>query len=241
MVIRRKLNSQSGASIVIALLFFLLCLTVGAVVLTAATANVGRVARIQNEQQAYFAVRSAAELLRDEIKGTQYHDRYEKWQTGSEERAGKIQNPNPAPQFTPNSADLSNLMALIQGDAKNVFANDSQNKTNTLDQREFFVEAGSEMCAVTVTWQMGTDYQLTFWLDTKDTEKYHNPMTLTMKPSLSQKSDTRVVTWTTTSTSTVDGETHTVTHHHTGYIDYQTVDVVWDTGIVTKGGAPIAP
>ena len=65
--IRGKLHSRTGASMLIALLFFLVAMTVGAVVLTAASANAGRVKRNRQEQQNYLAVASAAGLLREDI------------------------------------------------------------------------------------------------------------------------------------------------------------------------------
>lgn len=67
--IRGKLHSRTGASMLIALLFFLVAMTVGVVVLTAASANAGRVKRNRDEQQKYLAVASAAGLLREDITG----------------------------------------------------------------------------------------------------------------------------------------------------------------------------
>ena len=67
--VRGKLHSRTGASMLIALLFFLVAMTVGAVVLTAASANAGRVTRNRQEQQNYLAVASAAELVKEDIAG----------------------------------------------------------------------------------------------------------------------------------------------------------------------------
>lgn len=58
-----------GASILIALLFFLVCATVGAVVLTAATVTTGQLVALEKSQQAYYSTTSAAELLRDAVVG----------------------------------------------------------------------------------------------------------------------------------------------------------------------------
>lgn len=66
---KQKLHSARGASMLIALLFFLVAMMVGAVVLTAASTNAGRVARIRREQQNYLAVASAAELVKEDIAG----------------------------------------------------------------------------------------------------------------------------------------------------------------------------
>lgn len=67
--ISHKLNSTRGASLILALLFLLVCLSTGAVVLTAASANAGRQARNAAEQQAYLAVSSAMELVKEEFTG----------------------------------------------------------------------------------------------------------------------------------------------------------------------------
>lgn len=68
----RKLNSRRGASILLALVFFLISAMVGAVILTAASANVEKVRGRSEEQQAYLSIRSAAALLRDAMKDAKY-------------------------------------------------------------------------------------------------------------------------------------------------------------------------
>ena len=65
--IRRKLGSDAGASITFALLLFLVCAMVSAVVLVAATTAAGRMASIAEADQRYYAVTSAAELIRDAV------------------------------------------------------------------------------------------------------------------------------------------------------------------------------
>lgn len=65
----RKLRSRRGASILIALLLFLLCAFVGSAVLTAAYQSVSRTPAAQQEQQAYLGASSAALLLRDALVG----------------------------------------------------------------------------------------------------------------------------------------------------------------------------
>lgn len=65
----RKLKSRRGASILIALLLFLLCAFVGGAVLVAAYQNASRSTALRREQQNYLAVSSAAQLLKDEVVG----------------------------------------------------------------------------------------------------------------------------------------------------------------------------
>ena len=67
--IARKLRSGRGASLLAALLLFLVCSVIGIVVLTAATAAAGRASKLAENDQRYFSVSSAAELLAQELSG----------------------------------------------------------------------------------------------------------------------------------------------------------------------------
>lgn len=67
---RKKLHSESGASILMALLVVLVVMMVSVVILSAAYANAGRTKRNKAEEQAYLTVSSAAELMRDCVTGT---------------------------------------------------------------------------------------------------------------------------------------------------------------------------
>ena len=64
-----KLRSQTGASITIALLLFLVCAVIGSVVLAAGTTAGGRFSELSEMDQRYYSVTSAAELLGKELDG----------------------------------------------------------------------------------------------------------------------------------------------------------------------------
>ena len=64
-----KLRSQTGASISFALLLFLVCTMLCSVMLTAATATAGRMSGIAKTDQRYYAITSAAKLLKNLIDG----------------------------------------------------------------------------------------------------------------------------------------------------------------------------
>ena len=66
--LKEKLHSAKGSSLLIVMVYFLLCLFVGGVVLTAATANGGRLAAMKADHQANYAQRSAAMVVQDEMK-----------------------------------------------------------------------------------------------------------------------------------------------------------------------------
>lgn len=75
--IGEKLKSQRGASILLALLFFLLCAMVGASVLMAAASNAGRSRSSREEQQKYLTLSSALQLVCDELTAAEYTAKYE--------------------------------------------------------------------------------------------------------------------------------------------------------------------
>lgn len=66
-MIRKKLGSQSGASITFALLLFLVCSVVSVIVLVAGTTTSGRMASQARSDQRYYAVASAVELLKQDF------------------------------------------------------------------------------------------------------------------------------------------------------------------------------
>lgn len=67
--IKKKIRSQTGASLTFALLLFLVCAVVGSVVLTAGTASAGRMSKITESDQRFYNVNSAARLLIQLIDG----------------------------------------------------------------------------------------------------------------------------------------------------------------------------
>lgn len=67
--IKNKIRSRKGASITFALLIFLVCAIISGVVIVAGSTAAGRMSQIAQSDQRYYAVTSAAGLLRDEIDG----------------------------------------------------------------------------------------------------------------------------------------------------------------------------
>ena len=64
----QKLRSRKGASLTFALLAFLVCAVISAVLLASASASAGRGAEIAQMDQRYYAVTSAAQLISDAIQ-----------------------------------------------------------------------------------------------------------------------------------------------------------------------------
>ena len=66
--VRGVLGNESGASLVAAILFFVLCGVGASVILAAASASAGKMKKVPEADQKRFAVESAAGFLRDELK-----------------------------------------------------------------------------------------------------------------------------------------------------------------------------
>lgn len=75
--LRIKLKSCRGASILMALLFMLVCMMVASSVLMAAASNSGKLRSNQQEQQKYLALASALRLVCDELTAAEYIGQYE--------------------------------------------------------------------------------------------------------------------------------------------------------------------
>lgn len=65
----KKLRSRTGASITFALLLFLVCAVLCSVIIAAATAAAGRMSKIAENDQRYYAVTSAAGVIKDLFEG----------------------------------------------------------------------------------------------------------------------------------------------------------------------------
>lgn len=73
---RDKLKNQSGASMIIALLFFLLCAMIGSSVLMASASNMGKSRSNEEQHQTYLALSSAVRLICDDIANSTYTGKY---------------------------------------------------------------------------------------------------------------------------------------------------------------------
>ena len=69
----RKLRSQQGASILLAMVAFLICAMVAASIIAAASANAQKTGGVRASEQSYLTVTSAARLLSDDLIQTGYH------------------------------------------------------------------------------------------------------------------------------------------------------------------------
>lgn len=74
--LKNKWRSRRGASILLALLFLLICLMVGSSVLMAAASNAGKIKSNKEEQQKYLTLSSALELVCGKLEEMRYTGQY---------------------------------------------------------------------------------------------------------------------------------------------------------------------
>lgn len=70
--VKRKLNSDTGASLIISLMYYLVVMMVGLVCIVAAYNNVGRMTHVLPDQQEYHAVESAIKLITEDMKQAEF-------------------------------------------------------------------------------------------------------------------------------------------------------------------------
>ena len=74
--LKEKLKSKDGASLILSLLVFLLCIMVAASILAAAVSNAGKARSDRVEQQRYQALSSAMRLVCGELEKVEYKGKY---------------------------------------------------------------------------------------------------------------------------------------------------------------------
>ena len=100
--LRAKLKSRDGASLLLALLFLLVCMMVAASVLMAAVSNAGRARSGREEHQKYLALSSALQLVCGELDGASYCGRYGYEIDPQYEEVGLDPDGNPIKEFKYN-------------------------------------------------------------------------------------------------------------------------------------------
>lgn len=74
--LKKKFKSRRGASLLLAMLFLMVCMMVGASVMIAAAFNLNKFRGVQEEQQKYLTLSSALNLLVDELERVEYVGQY---------------------------------------------------------------------------------------------------------------------------------------------------------------------
>lgn len=223
--IRQKLNSKRGASLILAAAFFLLCAAVGGVVLTSAMANAGRLSHLEQEQQAYLTVSSAARLLREELEGRVFET---KRTVIERSPGGLVSDEMEPPSLSPAGGSMD---GILKEDGEAVYRHENYGGVLPA-QRSFSIDAGdSRFAQVNVTkFQMKQDYQITAVLTLKNDDRYSMTLTLPAVCSESGPSSSSKDVYTT------DPDTGDEILDYTETTAETTTTVTWKGGVITKGG-----
>lgn len=116
--IKRKLRSRKGASMSFALLIFLVCAVVSASVIVASSAAAGRMSERAATDQRYYAVTSAAGLLKSDFDGVKATVEYIRTDSGTTTpatteliRGGTALKPEDCPLISDASSRLVSKLA----------------------------------------------------------------------------------------------------------------------------------
>ena len=145
-ILTSKLKSNSGASLMAALLFFIMAATVGSIILAAATASSGRLAGLKEEDQGYYAVTSAMDYISKTIADSEVILVYEA--TG--DKQGTV--PAESDYALSEGPELNTLLGTM--------VNDQLNDSVTPHQASISVD-GYDQLDVDLTFMMDSNYDLT--------------------------------------------------------------------------------
>ena len=233
-LIRRKLHSGRGASILLALVFFLVCGFVGAVILGSATANAQKVRDRRADRQAYYAVSSAARLLRDTLgdsacKGWEDQVTYG-CHNDSHSEAGS------------HRCEKTEFMGTSGGNllteaAWKVFCSQTRyylaEKPAPPYETAFTVEAGEGIPDVEAVLTIDQSYNVTIQL-WAGAEKRH-PMSLRLAASV-QQTDEEIQRPECHHEAGTNEAGETIWNYYTGNTKTRTTTVSWPTAVIAKAG-----
>lgn len=194
---KRKLNSSRGASILLALVLFLLCAMVSAVVVGSAMTNMQKVKNRQEQQQVYYSVSSAARLIHDAMSQVTF--------TGTESMqtygcAGEVtsgttgvtfvnNDQHPSAEYYPITFDMDDtskdlpLAKILQDGAQKVYQSsitlDSSQRVPFTSWSTSFIIEDDTNPAVKVMVTIDRNYNLTFKLSPQD-EKWEDDYQMTV-------------------------------------------------------------
>ena len=165
-MIKKKLSDNSGASLLIALLFFMICAVIGSMIITISMAASGRMQNLKDNQQSYYTVYSAVKLLTQEITENKY-SKY-KYQI-----VNTSDNTSNVPESTYQEEPTGQLKELLKKAADTIFQSVESNPNITY-QDTLTISLSSNLegltiSPVTVQFQMDAQYEIS--LRVFDTEE----------------------------------------------------------------------
>lgn len=173
--IKRKLKSNRGATLVMGLVYMILCIIIGSIILSSGSTAMGQVFHLRDEEQSYLNVLSAAELIKAEMQGTSF---IEKNITITHTEVCDMNEASPQLMITYPDNALKDKLEAIYG--------------NPSAQEVFTVQAGAlGLEDVSVTVSMDEEYTLKFVLVQQGEAAY--TLTLLMAAEVDNAYETEVL------------------------------------------------
>lgn len=154
-MLRNRIRSNSGATILLALLFFLLCALAGSIILSAGSAAAGRISGLKETEQSFYSVTSAAQVIREAIEGQEF-------QAYSEDGGTPIYTTEPNSEMKKILID-----AIIE-----IYEGKLAKATDTLTVYPSAIGQRDVLKEVTASFIMTDDYKIEITFSMKDSEKY---------------------------------------------------------------------
>ena len=191
--IANKLSRQNGASILMAMVLFLICGFVAAVTLGAATTNAQKYTDQRRQQQCYLSISSAARMMQEILGEKEFTGKEEKWIYYCSEDLIEYKNISPACESDEVAVcdhlevnDDKNYVPVVIGRGMHdVYLSKKRYKESRPFKgwtQEMKIEA-PDMYTVTAVASIDRDYRLTITLRTAEPELDNDEyaMTLTFK------------------------------------------------------------
>lgn len=226
----QKLRSESGASIILALVFLLICLSVGAMILASASVNIHKETSARDQQEQYLSIASAARLLKSAYADSEC--------TMSESRTvytcGYAEH---NPFTTPAAIDNTNKLTAASYDVFRAAA-EFDNWGSGFTAKTFNVAPDNnhsgDMKNVSVAFSMDANYNATFVLTAAGDDTKAYAVTLTFKAAVTKNTSYQNGECTHSETDN-DGNRYDASYPYT--VTMNTTSVKWDGGEITKGAA----
>lgn len=204
-MLRNRIRSNSGATILLALLFFLLCAMAGSIILSAGSAAAGRISGLKESEQAFYSVTSAAQVMRDEIEGQEF-------QAYTETREGG----SPSTPVYEKQPEAVGMGKILNDAFEAIYKNGDKEVKDTLQIKPPSTY-DSVMGTVTANFVMTDDYKIEITFSVGDSEKYICKLTAKAIVNISystreEQSGDQIIT-----------------------IEQEKIQVYWDECIIDKG------
>ena len=255
----RKLHTQQGASLLVALVFFLVCAMVAAVILGSATTNTLKVQQRREEKQIYNSVSSAAKFLRDtmntvSMEGSEIATHYGCNDYASdqyhvligmspEQEADAAVTTSVTTKQSGETVENDALIELLQQGVQKVY----QSKLELASDKKIAFDGWNEsfviddgLCQVAVQVSIKNDYTLTFRLapsDAAQQEFYNMTLTCEGRSTVETQSDVPTCTHMVTLQDLFSGGQTTTQSNFTGIRRINVTVISWENGIIYKGGS----